>query len=360
VRTQAGMDHLVALAVAVGAPVLDLGSRLNMPTTHWANHTGNNRELIAAADVVLFLEADDVYGTLYNFSDAVERSDKRVSAAGAKIVTIGMDQFAASTNNQDAQRFFSADLPIAGDAETSLPVLLDAVRSATSAAHRTTVEGRIASLKTDFTALRARELEASRWGWDASPISTARVTYELGEVLKGEDFSITGPVQFFSNWPLRMWPLTKAYQYLGRQGASGEGYSAPALVGAALALKGTGRIPVCIQNDGDLMYQPGSYWTAAHHRIPLLSIMHNNRAWHQEVMHVQRMANRRQRGIDSAHIGTTILDPEIDYAKLIGAMGVWTAGPIRDPEALRPALKNALAAVKRGEPALVDVHTQPR
>ncbi|HEX3549090.1 MAG TPA: thiamine pyrophosphate-binding protein [Candidatus Elarobacter sp.] len=361
VRTQAGMDELVALAEAAGAPVLDLGSRLNMPTTHWANHTGNNAALIGGADVVLFLEVDEVYGTLYGFSDAVQRHDRRIAPAGATIVTIGLDSaYVASTNNQDAQRFVAPDLPIAGDAETSLPVLVDAVRRAKSGAHAAIIEARTAALKRDYAALRERERDAARWGWDAVPISTARVTYELGEVLRGEDFTITGPVQFFSNWPLRLWPLAKQHQYLGRQGASGEGYAAPALIGAALALKGTGRIPVCIQNDGDLMYQPGSYWTAAHHRIPLLSVMHNNRAWHQEVMHVQRMANRRERGIDRAHIGTTLLDPEIDYAKLIGAMGVWTAGPIREPRDLRPALQKALAAVKRGEPALVDVHTQPR
>jgi thiamine pyrophosphate-dependent acetolactate synthase large subunit-like protein len=361
VRTQAGMDALVTLAETLGAPVLDLGNRLNMPTTHWANHTGNNAALVRDADVLLFLEVDDVYGTVYSFSDTVQRGDRRIAPAGAKIVTLGLDaSYVPSTNNQDAQRFVAADLPIAGDAETSLPALVEAVRRATGTTHAGTIGSRTASLKTDFAALRARDRAAARWAWDASPISTARVTYELGEVLKGEDFTITGPVQFFSNWPLRLWPLTKQHQYLGRQGASGEGYSAPALIGAALALKGTGRIPVCIQNDGDLMYQPGSYWTAAHHRIPLLSVMHNNRAWHQEVMHVQRMANRRERGIDRAHIGTTLLDPEIDYAKMIGAMGVWTAGPIREPRDLRPALRNALAAVKRGEPALVDVHTQPR
>jgi thiamine pyrophosphate-dependent acetolactate synthase large subunit-like protein len=213
-------------------------------------------------------------------------------------------------------------------------------------------------LKQQHADLRAADRAAAQWGWDASPISTARLSYELAQVLKNEDWSLVSPVQFFSNWPLRMWSMTKSYQYLGRQGASGEGYAAPALIGAALAMKKQGRIPVCIQNDGDLMYQPGSYWTAAHHKLPLLSVMHNNRAWHQEVMHVQRMANRRQRGITNAHIGTTLIEPEIDYAKMIAAMGVWTAGPIREPGQIRPALERALAAVKRGEPALVDVHTQ--
>lgn len=361
VRTQAGMDALVALAETLGAPVLDLWSRLNMPTTHWANQTGNNSALIAEADVLLFLEVDDVYGSLYSFSDTVERHDRRIASPDARVITIGVDNgYASSTNNQDAQRFYAADLPIDGDAETTLPALLDAVRRRLTADRRALVAQRTARLTRDHAALKAREQAAALWGWDASPISTARVTYELGEVLKHEDFTITGPVQFFSNWPLRLWPLTKQHHYLGRQGASGEGYAAPALIGAALALKGTGRIPICIQNDGDLMYQPGSYWTAAHHRIPFLSIMHNNRAWHQEVMHVQRMANRRQRGIDKAHIGTTMLDPEIDYARMVGAMGVWTAGPIRDPRDLRLALERALVAVKRGEPALLDVHTQPR
>ena len=67
-----------------------------------------------------------------------------------------------------------------------------------------------------------------------------------------------------------------------------------------------GRLCIGTQNDGDLMYAPGALWTAAHHRIPMLLVMHNNRAYHQEVMHLQRMANRRQRGITNAGIGTKI------------------------------------------------------
>ena len=74
-------------------------------------------------------------------------------------------------------------------------------------------------------------------------------------------------------------------------GGGGIGYGAPASVGGALANRRHGRFSVAIQTDGDLMYAPGALWTAAHHRIPLLSVMHNNRAYHMEVMHVQRMCN---------------------------------------------------------------------
>jgi thiamine pyrophosphate-dependent acetolactate synthase large subunit-like protein len=88
--------------------------------------------------------------------------------------------------------------------------------------------------------------------------------------------------------------------------------------------------------------------------------MHNNRAYHQEVMHLQRIANRHNRGIDRASIGTTLDNPNIDYAKLAQSMGVYAEGPIEKPADLAPALARAIAIVKRGEPALVDVVTQPR
>ena len=117
---------------------------------------------------------------------------------------------------------------------------------------------------------------------------------------------------------------------------------------------------VAIQPDGDLNYAPAVLWTAAHHHIPLLSVMHNNRGYHQEVMYVQDMANRANRGIDRAGIGTALTDPNIDYATLAKAYGVYSEGPITNPNDLGPALRRAIAVVKKGEPALVDVVTQPR
>jgi thiamine pyrophosphate-dependent acetolactate synthase large subunit-like protein len=138
------------------------------------------------------------------------------------------------------------------------------------------------------------------------------------------------------------------------------GFQAPSAVGAALAHRKDGRLYVHQQNDGDLMYAPGVLWTAAHHRIPMLWVMHNNRAYHQEVMHLQRMANRHQRDITTASIGTTLLDPNIDYATVARGLGVHGEGPITDPHDLGPALERAIALVKSGQPALIDVVTDPR
>jgi acetolactate synthase-1/2/3 large subunit len=108
------------------------------------------------------------------------------------------------------------------------------------------------------------------------------------------------------------------------------------------------------------MFAPGVLWTSAHHKIPLLSIMHNNRAYHQEVMEVQAVADRRNRGIDHCTTGTKLDQPFIDYSKLAQSMGVYAEGPIADPKDLAPAIRRAIDVVKKGEPALIDVVTQPR
>src|SRR5690349_24684829 len=104
------------------------------------------------------------------------------------------------------------------------------------------------------------------------------------------------------------------------------------------------------------MFGPGVLWTAVKHQIPLLSVMHNNRAYHQETMHVQRMSNRRNRvaslAKDIGPIGTRLENPAIDYAKLASSMGVWSAGPSTDPHGLAPAPQKAVQGAKAGEPAM--------
>src|SRR5213078_5239546 len=153
---------------------------------------------------------------------------------------------------------------------------------------------------------QARQL--ATYGWDASPVSTARLSAELWAQVKDEDWSFASEALFLSNWPLKLWDMNKSYHYIGGKGGAGIGYGAGATLGAAVANKKYGRLTVNVQTDGDMMYAPGVLWTAAHHRIPLLIVMNNNRAYHQEVMHLQRMANRHQRGITNAGIGTTIED----------------------------------------------------
>ena len=200
----------------------------------------------------------------------------------------------------------------------------------------------------------ARARTEATYAWDASPISTQRLSAELWGAVKDKDWALVG------GGGTRLWNIDKFYQTLGGGGAAAVGSGLPTAIGAALAHKKYGRLSIAVQNDGDLMYAPGALWTAAHHRIPVLLVMHNNRAYHQEVMHIQRMANRHQRGIVNAGIGTKIEDPHIDYAMLARSLGFYSEGPVTDPKDLGPALGRAVERVVRGEPALIDVVTQPR
>ena len=117
---------------------------------------------------------------------------------------------------------------------------------------------------------------------------------------------------------------------------------------------------VNVQTDGDLNYAPGVLWTAVHHQLPMLTVMHNNRAWHQELMFVEYMAGVRGRGTDRGHIGTTLRDPYIDYAKMAAAYGMAAKGRLPIRAKLAAALKRGVDSVKRGEPYMIDVITQPR
>jgi len=246
------------------------------------------------------------------------------------------------------------DISISADVQATLPSLIESIRKQGSSSRA----GRTEALRKEYQQMKARIRESATLGWDASPVSTARLHAELWQVLKNENWCLAESRS--GSWAARLWPATQHHNFLGQSGGAGVGYIAPAAVGAALANKDKGIITAVVQPDGDLMYAPGVLWTAAHHKIPLLSVMHNNRAYHQEVMHLQKMAGLHNRRMDTARIGTTIEDPNIDYAKLAQAQGVWAEGPITDPAKIGPALQRAMAVVKKGEPALVDIVTQGR
>jgi thiamine pyrophosphate-dependent acetolactate synthase large subunit-like protein len=249
---------------------------------------------------------------------------------------------------------------MAADAEATLPALTEACKRLITADRRRALAERGRRLAEAHASALGRARAEAAYGWDASPISTARMTMELWGAIKNEDWALVAESGIMSDWTSRLWSFDKHYQSLGGSGGAGVGYGAPAAIGAALANKKRGRLSVTIQGDGDFLYAPGVWWTAAHHRIPLLAVMHNNRAYHQELMHLQRMANRHQRGVTRAHIGTTIDNPNVDFAMIAKGLGVHAQGPITNPNDLGPALKRAIEVVKRGEPSLIDVVTQPR
>ena len=344
-RTPEGVKLLIELAETLQAPVNNR-ERMNFPNRHpLAGNGGTGYQ----PDLTLALEVQDIL--------PVARAARPLNA---KVIQISSVSLSHKSNFQDFGHYADIDLDIGADAEATLPYLIEACKKLITSDRQRAFKDRGAKFAEAHRKNREADVEALQYGWNASPISVGRIAAELWPLVKNEDWSFVSPQGFVANWPNRIWNMEKHYQYIGGQGAGGMGYGAPASVGAALANRKYGRLSINIQTDGDFNYSPGVFWTAAHHRIPLLSIMHNNRGYHQEVMFVEQMASAHNRGADRAGIGTKLWDPDINYASIAKGYGLYAEGPITDPKDLAPAFKRGIERVKKGEPVLIDVVTQPR
>ena len=358
-RSQAGLENIIVLAESLQIPVMDLFNRMTFPTNHHL-YAAFDRQLVGQADVIVGLEVPDLFGVVGDVQDLPERVTTMKIKPTCAVVSISSMYNQGQGNFQDQQRFFEPAMAIAGDVEASMPYLIDAVNRASVSDRRAQNPQRAAHFSDAFSTRRTANLTQAAIAWEGSPVSVARMCMETWELIKHDDFSLVSSSDLQSNWSHRLWDLTKFHHYNGDGGGYGLGYGIAAAVGAALAARDQGRYSVNFQGDGDLNVLPGSLWTAAHHKIPLLTIVHNNRAWHQETMHVQRMADRRERQPEHAKIGTLINEPDIDYTKIALGYGVYADGPVTHPSQLAPALARALKVVKSGMPALVDVVAQPR
>jgi thiamine pyrophosphate-dependent acetolactate synthase large subunit-like protein len=147
--------------------------------------------------------------------------------------------------------------------------------------------------------------------------------------------------------------------YLGLEGGGGVGAGPGLTVGAALALKGSGRLPVAIMGDGDFLMGVTALWTAAHYALPCVIVVANNRSFYNDEMHQERVARARNRPVANKWIGQRIDGPDVDLAAMARAQGVEGIGPVQRVEDLRAALAQALDAAARGAAWVVDVRVLP-
>ena len=192
-RTPAGMANLVELAETLQCGVIDNAGRMNFPSRHPLNQSFR-RGMIAQADVILAIEMNDLWGTLTHFSDRIVRRSRPGTKPGAKIITLGVRDLYLKSNYQDFGRWQDVDLDIAGDGEASLPVLTEAVRGLLDEGRKGAYDERGQKLaKAHFAMVEQSKIDATI-GWDASPITTARMCAEVYNQIKDEDFSVVGNV----------------------------------------------------------------------------------------------------------------------------------------------------------------------
>jgi acetolactate synthase-1/2/3 large subunit len=364
-RNHQTVSSLVELAELLAIPVIDkVGGRkangFNFPNTHPLDITQGAKEYLGKADVVMALDVPDIYGSLTTV-DKTTRASKYQSDPAAKIINISMNDMLIHSWSADYQSLHAVDVPITAETSVAVPELTKLCRQmlGSDRKKKKLIEERFNAIKEMHNSLRAKWAAEARATARKKDIATAFLAMELWEVIKKEDWVlVNGSANL---WARKLWEWTKPYQYLGHSGGGGLGYEMGAAIGGALAHLGSGKICVDIQDDGALLYTPSALWTAAHHKIPLLIVMYNNRTYYNSEEHQLQVAKFRTRPVENAGIGTRTDEPPVNFAKMAESFGIYGEGPILRPEDLRPALQRALKVVKEKRlPALVDVITEVR
>jgi thiamine pyrophosphate-dependent acetolactate synthase large subunit-like protein len=327
----------IALAEAVNAKVAtDLKVAAAFPTHH-PLHVGSPGTIamtsqavdaIREADAILSLDWVDVAGTLKFVFGATVPS--------ARIVQVSVDHYLHNGWSMDYQGLPPVDVFIDCEPDVAVPALLAALGpqgSQNTAAH-----------KKEFPKLTDDKLtvdhlaDALRHAVGDRPTSLTHVSL---------------------SWNGASWAFNHPLDYLGSDGGGGVGGGPGISVGAALALRGSGRLSVAVCGDGDFLMGVTALWTAAHYRIPLLIVVANNRSFFNDELHQERMARMRNRPVENRWVGQRISEPDIDLAAMARAQGAQGFGPVNSIADLQPTFEKAIAAVESGAIAVVDVRVEP-
>jgi thiamine pyrophosphate-dependent acetolactate synthase large subunit-like protein len=332
-RSTEAWEARVALAEALNARVVtDLKIGASFPTEH-PLYVGSPRAITADSveglknvDVVLSLDWVDLAGALRYFGPS----------PSAKVIQISLDHRIHNGWSMDHQGLPPIDLLLSADPDLVVPEFVKVIGK-TSKPHampnpRTKSDKEPAGFTNEHIARALRKALGRR-----------AVTYTHL------------PLSWDDSWLTLRHPL----DYIGSDGGGGVGGGPGISVGAALALKGSGRLPVAICGDGDYLMGVTALWTAVHYKIPLLFVLANNRSFYNDELHQERMARARNRPIENKWIGQRMSDPEVDLAAMGRAQGAVGFGPVTKPAELAAILEKAIAAVDDGHVAVVDVRVEP-
>jgi thiamine pyrophosphate-dependent acetolactate synthase large subunit-like protein len=341
-RSDEAWAERVALAEALGAVVLtDLKQAGAFPTDHPLHGSPAGTfpgaaasELLRQADVVLSLDWTDLAGTL--------KAAWRGARVGSTVIQISVDQYVHNGWSMDHQGLPPADLYLLAEPEPMVSALLAAVRGA---GRRATWPGR--------TPAAAPALPSPE---GPGPLTVPLLAAALQRAVAGRKTTL---IRHPLSWAGHLWTVREPLDFLGTDGGGGIGSGPGMTVGAALALRDSGRLPVSVLGDGDFLMGATALWTAVHYRIPLLIVVANNRSFYNDEVHQERVARERGRPVANKWIGQHIGEPDIDLAAIARSQGALGLGPVREPKELAGALAQAIAAVEEGAVAVVDVRVEP-
>jgi acetolactate synthase-1/2/3 large subunit len=356
-RDPAAFDQLTELAEVVGAGVDDTGIRLNFPNRHPLCVTGT--DALDRADCVLFLDVKDMGKPTQQLNSTLRTISSRLKP-GATVLDVGFNELGLSSWSEDYAALLETDVQVTGDTTLALPRLLEQCRALVTSDSGERA-GQRRAYAAELTALHAERRES--WTAEAarqaqtSPVAPAWLAAEVWEVVRHHDWVLTAGTA--ADWARRLWDFDAPHRHPGR--SLGTATQIGISLGVALAHRGTDRLVVDLQPDGDLMFDPGALWVASYYRLPMLIVMYNNRAYYNDWEHQERLARQRGTPLERTYIGMEIDKPAPDFAALARSFGWYAEGPTDDPAQVRTAVQRAADHVlAERRPALVDVVCRPR
>ncbi len=324
-RSIDGWNARIALAEKLNLPVLtSLRTAAAFPTEH-PLHVGpvairiaaEFDKLIASADAILSLDWVDLGGTLKHAYGS--------GPVAAKIIHVSCDAHNHRGWSMDYQALPPIDAYLLCEPEAAVPLLLEAA----------TARGR-SPLPTTSSSPPSRP---------SSALSLQTVSDALRAATTRMEISYT---HLPLGWPGRLCTFRHPLDFLGPEGGGGVGAGPGITVGAALALKGSGRVPIGLLGDGDFLMGNTAVWTAVHYGIPCLMIVCNNRSFYTDELHQELVAKTRGRPPENRWIGQRISEPDIDLAAMAQSQGATGIGPVTSPTDLHRAIEKGLGVVKGG------------
>jgi len=326
----------IKLAERLGAAVCtDLKIAASFPTGH-PLHAGapggtvlapEAQDAIRNADVIVSLDWLDVAGTFKNCGGKI----------AAKVIQVSVDHRLHNGWSMDYQGLPPIDVFLDCEPDTAVPALIEALgpggpRAIASGAKEFPVPPDGGKLLVDHLSAKLRQAVGER------PTSLTHISL---------------------SWNGASWHFKHPLDYLGSDGGGGVGGGPGISVGAALALKDSGRLPIAVCGDGDFMMGVTAVWTAAHYKIPLLIVVANNRSFFNDELHQERVARMRNRPVENRWVGQRISEPDIDIAMIARAQGAVGFGPVTTAAELDEVFKQAIASVDAGNVVVVDVRVEP-
>ena len=346
-RKQGDWDRRVRFAEAIGAAVLTSSNDPSaFPTTHplhlaapCLRPSKDATALINKADVIISLDWLDLAG-VFRLSLGTAQTQE---PADKTIIHCSVDSIRTNGWSMDHQALAAVDIPIFAEADQFVAQMLDEMGTKAARVKRRPEMKRLAHWNKSSAGLSS----SSR----GQPMTQRDMAMTMREFAKNR------PVTFARlpiGWPGEAYEFDGPLSFMGNDGGGAVGTGPGHTIGAALALKDSGRLTIGVLGDGDYLMGVSALWTASHFDIPVMIVVADNRSYFNDEMHQERVAQMRSRPPQNRWIGQRIDDPRVDLVSMARAQGFESADPVSTAEALAAALKRGAEVVANGGRYFID------